>query len=804
MNCEHCGAKIDEASNFCPVCGNKVVKAEPFQKPSENKENSDGFLSKIASFKLNKDKKESLNKDESEAKEDINSKSERKKEDPVENIENTKKTSKEEKNEESQKIEEKNLNQAKNPTYDMKGPSNDNEDETSEETFKTLENEAQNLADLKAGESFIEPDPHDRMDKYSRRFNNQGDTKSPFNQRSLIEEVQAKVNLNKKKKKNDENYYIEDKTNSLRDENLEKKLDRLIGDGDNDPSNVTLSEGIRNLQARNKKLNRDDRFEGYREIPLKKSDERKANSKSPVVREEDKDKASKNKAKSPGSKKYLTSRNVLLGLIGFLLALIMGILYSRMTRAEDITLPLSDYINISYEGEDGNATPRASIDTEKLISAYGDQIEYISKDNNKDSYESAAHEFASDLENGVVFQYSKDSGLSNGDEITVMANLDNIKLSDKYNVLVSSASKAVIIDGIGGGDYTDPFTYIGVEFEGESPEMTLTVKLTEDAPEFMHALDIIPGKSNGIEAGEEVAISLNFNEEELRDTYNVILNPTSKNFTAPGEGDNEDSEEKDEEELGDKDTDFIKTTAHLDSDLLGELKYKAGELINQTILYKNIINVDEVNYLGSFTGYKEDGDDKNNTYLIYEVNTSEKLPDSDYKSSFKYYTFVEYQNVKKKKDADGKFYSQGPITTDNQIFHKFFVESDYKYYQIEYQGFGFIDKALANVSIGLDGYDVKEDNKANISDHFSTSDNIVGEYEADSRRLSLRSDGSLVYQADNAIHLGSFSQDGNEISATIKGVNVDTPVSMTFDANILKVESQGEFDAVSFSKIESF
>ena len=799
MNCEHCGAKIDKASNFCPVCGNKVAKAESHQKPSDNKENSDGFLSKIAGFKLNKDKEESLsnekslNKEESETsetKEDEENilKSERKKENLEEN------------NEKSQKVEERNVNQAKDPSGDKKV-------ETKEEDFESLENKSQNLDDLKADESFKEPDPHDRMDKYSRRLNYQGDTKSPFNQRSLIEEVQDKVNLNKNKKKNDEDYYIEDKRNFLRDENLEKKLDRLMGDGDNDPSNVTLSEGIRKLQARNKKLNRDDEFEEYKEIPLKKSDDSKAYSKSPVVREEDKSKSNKNKAKPPKSKKYLTSRNVLLGLIGVLLALIMGILYSRMTRAEDITLPLSDYINISYEGEDGNATPRASIDTEKLISAYGDQIQYISKDNNKDSYESAAHEFASDLESGVVFQYSKDSGLSNGDEITVMANLDNIKLSDKYNVLVSSASKAVIIDGIGGGDYTDPFTYISVEFEGESPEMTLTASLTEDAPEFMHALDIIPGKSNGIEAGEEVAISLNFNEEELRDSYNVILNPTSKNFTAPGEGDNEDSEdneEKDEEDLGDEDTDFIKTTAHLDSDLLGELKYKAGELIDQTILYKNIINVDEVNYLGSFTGYKEDGDVKNKTYLIYEVNTSEKLPDSDYKSSFKYYTFVEYQNVKKEKDADGKFYSQGPITTDNQIFHKFFVESDYKYYQIEYQGFGFIDKALANVSIGLDGYDVKEDNKANISDHFATSDSIVGEYEADGRRLSLRSDGSLVYQIDNAIHLGSFSQDGNEISATIKGVNVDTPVSMTFDANILKVESQGEFDAVSFSKIESF
>src|SRR5699024_4267415 len=216
--------------------------------------------------------------------------------------------------------------------------------------------------------------------------------------------------------------------------------------------------------------------------------------------------------------------------------------------------------------------------------------------------------------------------------------------------------------------------------------MTLTASLTDDVPEFMHTLDIIPAKSNGIEEGEEVAVSLNFDAEELKNTYNVSLSPTSKNFTAQSAEGGDDQEDKKEE--GESDSDFIKTTAHLADEELGELKYKAGELIKQTILYKNIINVDKIDYLGSFTGFKEDGeaDIKNKIYIIYEVTSSEIIPDSDFNSNFKYYTFVEYQNVKKAKDEDGNFYSQGPITTDNQIFHKFFVESDYKYYQIEYQG----------------------------------------------------------------------------------------------------------------------
>lgn len=777
MNCEHCGANIDKASNFCPVCGNKVEKKEPNLNHSEEEKKTDSFFNKLINKKPNTDRKEEEKETYQEDKnlEDLDDKNKNPNKDRDELGNKTKQASSDEED-------------VLNEESDLK-----EDDKSGNESSETIDSNDESLDD--------EIDPYDRTNKENRRYINLGNKESLYNQRSIIEEVQAKVSLNQKRKKKDSDYCIDNPKDFGIDKNLEDKLEKLIGDGDSFLTSTTLSRGIRNVQNRNKK---DDRNRDLRD--LANSEDEALINKSLAVREEDKAKRDEGankeeKAKNPANKKYLNSRNLLLGLIGILLAVIMGILYSRMNQAEDITIPLSDYINISYEGDDGNAIPRASIDTDKLIRSYGDEIKYISRDNNKDSYESAAHELAADLESGAVFQYSKDSGLSNGDEITVMANLDNIKISDKYNVLISNASKAVIIDGINNNEFTDPFTYIEVKFEGNSPDMTLTAGLTADAPEFMHTLDIIPSKSNGISEGEEVAVSLNFNEEELMDTYNVKLNPTSKNFTAPSGGENSEENKEDQGE-----SEFIKSTAHLDEEMLGDLKYQAGQLINQTILYKNIINVDNINYLGSFTGYNQnqDSDIKNKVYLVYEVSTSERLPDSNFGSQFKYYTFVEYQNVKKSKDEGGKFYSQGPITTDNQIFHKFFVESDYKYYQIEYQGFGFIDKALTNVAAGLEGFDVIEDNKTNINDHFATSDNIVGEYEADGRRLSLKADGSLVYQIDQAVHIGSYSANGNEISATIKGVNVDTPIILNFESNTLKAESQGEFEGVSFSKVENF
>lgn len=312
----------------------------------------------------------------------------------------------------------------------------------------------------------------------------------------------------------------------------------------------------------------------------------------------------------------------------------------------------------------------------------------------------------------------------------------------------------------------------------------------------MHTIEVAPAKTSGISDGEDVEVKLNFNPDQLEETYKVKLNPTSKTFKATSS----------EEGSDDSSSDFIKSTANLDENLLGELKGKAGDLIKQTILYKNLINVDNIEYLGSFTGFNEDqnAEIKNRVYLIYEVSTSEKLADVNYQGNFKYYTFVEYQNVSKKKDGDGKFFTGGPQTTDNQIFHKFFIESEYKYYQIEYQGFGFIDKVLAHVGGALEGLTVTQDNKTDVNKHFATSDGAVGEYQADNQRLSLKADGSLVYQIDKAVHTGSYSLDGNKVSASIKGINVDTPISLTYDNGSLKAEEQGEFRQTSFQKIQNF
>lgn len=54
MKCEHCGANIDKASNFCPVCGSKLSKNEPDKQENQEDLTQKKSFSNLLNFKFNK------------------------------------------------------------------------------------------------------------------------------------------------------------------------------------------------------------------------------------------------------------------------------------------------------------------------------------------------------------------------------------------------------------------------------------------------------------------------------------------------------------------------------------------------------------------------------------------------------------------------------------------------------------------------------------------------------------------------------------------------------------------------------
>lgn len=803
MFCTNCGAKVDEQAKFCPVCGNKLGSPSP--NPEENPQKSqEELLDKSTFTSANTNENRIEEKNDDQAKQGkisgfFNSIKFKKSDQPKaeENPENIKDDHKIEipdgKSELSSHDPVESLDQRLlyegdlHPNYYGYEPMDDR---------KRKDQRHQNNPDFSPLDSQIEANIGQKINQNVHSTNAKAETQGQsFEQESQFQATSQAQTVNK-------NITYDD----IPPEHLEARIARHLraeatGQSQESYASGNIAEVIRHHQgsmARQEPVY--EQPQAYNQPPQVNQYVGSVQNQ-PVnnAYQEPYENNPETREEETGKKKFTFKPLYLLPILLLLLGLVFG--YWWMNRApEDVEVDLSEYIDVTFDGDDGSATPIAKINSSKLLADYGAKIAYTKKDRKNDSYSSPANQFIDELESSTEFRFSKEGNLSNGEEITVMANVSDASLAEDYNVKFLTTMKSVIVDGLITQEYVDPFSYINVNFEGESPNISLTTSLSEEAPEYMNELQINPSKTSELSSGEEVNISIAYDEEQIFNSYGLRFNPTDRIYTVPGEVEAEEEEENTAEAPTEG---FISTVDNLDQELLGTLKYDAGQLIRQTFESRSFTEITSIDYLGAITGSDANNESlKNRVMLIYEINTNENY-EGKYTNAFKYYSFVEYQNVRDSKDENGNFYGEGPITTDNQIFHKFFVEEDFTYYEIPYYGFGFLEEVLARVNNALSGLSIDDSIAVDVSQYWTSTDGAAGEYQGNNTRLSLRTDGTLRYKTDNRIHQGTWQESDGNISLTIEGVNVDTPITATFENGALQVPEQGEMGGQSFNKMQA-
>lgn len=806
MFCSNCGAKVDDSARFCPVCGNKLDKIpidNPIEKEIESIE-EDNLIGKSTYESLNTN--ENLIKDQ----EDSNKDSSEVKSNKFKEIFSAFKGK-------NKAVEEKAVQDGKT----LEEAPIDSESDQSEFRNNSPEESLEQRVEF---EEEIPPayygyNPTDDRKSKDKRRKNTGEVNS-FESREVLshrsfESSKDPVYSDKENLASthniDENSSLENspEIDDIPSEYVEARIANLLKKSSEDSDKKAARSGnlaalIRSHQGPNdayqKTYSQNNTYQethsqnNIQSIPETQQTYESSVNQSQEVKSENKD----NEEKQGFKFKPI----YLLPILLLALAIVIGYLFMNR-KPKDVEVDLSNYINVSYTGDNASASPNASLDTTKLLNDFASQIQYVNKDRKNDQYGSAANQFVEELASATTFQFSKDSNLSNGEEITVVANVSDPSLADDYNVLFANTMKSVIVDGLNVEESIDPFNYIDINFQGEDPKISLTTSLTEDAPEYMSQLEIMPSKTSELKAGEEVNITINLNEEEIFNNYQVRLSPLDKTITVPGEPSDQNNQEEDKEASESNDG-YIASVDNLSEDLLNILKTNSGTLIKETFNERTFTKIESMNYLGAITGTDSNSEDlKNRVMLVYEIKAKEDY-EGLYQNEYTYYSFVEYQNVKSEKDQDGKFYSQGPLTTDNEIFHKFFVADDYTYYEIPYYGFGFLEEVIARINNSLSGLTIDDSIAVDQSKYFTKTDGVANEYQGNGTRLSLREDGTLKYQKDNRVHQGSWQENGNEISLTIQGVNVDTPINATFENGTLNVSEQGEMSGQTFNKMQAF
>lgn len=835
MKCTNCGAQVDDNSIFCPVCGNKLDKGQ------QNQGSDDKLIEKTTFTPTNANQnqintKTSNSNHNSKIKGFFNSLGKKKNQNSNNNP-----------SKQGANPNYNHINQKMDPpsTSDQIPPSYYGYDPVDDRKRKDLRHQQNygSKANSQASSAYI----NDRLESQNQAKLNQSGIQDTNSKETYPKEGNLSAQARIASKIGQEKGYVKKESKDLEEKNIsyddipkefiEARIARKLY-GPNNQAKKTPKEDYNDKAIHNgniygmlrsrqtgfaKDLEADKSYykgsgdndqrpdnrrpnpvkaSSYEAMPSSNANEPTNNSgnnqsQSQSVGEAPKD----NREKDPFKFKPIYLIPILIVLLG------AGIAYMLSNKEPaQIEVDLSEYIDVAYNGDDGLATPQASLNTSKLLSDYGNEIAYKNKKRKSDEFSSPANQFVSELENSTSFQYSKDNDLSSGEEITVVANITDTSIMEDYNVLFTNTMKSVIVDNLITSENQNPFDFINVDFSGESPNISLIASLSEDAPDYMADIEIAPSKTSDLKAGEEVNVSLIYDEEEFFNSYGIRLEPTDKTFKAPGEPSDESSEQEEADDKASANlTDgYITSVDSLDEDLLGTMKYNAGELIKNTFADRSFTQIDQINYLGAITGSDANASDlKNRIMLVYEIKAKEDY-EGKYTNDYTYYSFVEYQNVKDKKDGEGKFYKEGPITTDNEIFHKFFVEEDYTYYEIPYYGFAFLEEVITRINNALSGLDIDDSIAGDVAQYFEKSDGVAGEYQGNDTRLSLRSDGSLKYKTEQRVHQGTWKEEGSDVTLTIEGVNVDTPINAKFENDSLNVSEQGEMEGQSFNKMQAF
>lgn len=198
------------------------------------------------------------------------------------------------------------------------------------------------------------------------------------------------------------------------------------------------------------------------------------------------------------------------------------------------TLDFKEITNIQFSGLNGKGT--VSISENGKIYEDADFLEQLYPDNSSKK----AKEKLTDLLNDVKYTFSKETELSNGDEITVKLEYDNDKIK-KDEITVKNKEFTVTVSGLAEGTAIDPFEGLQVTYSGLSGK-GYAVFDSSNCNEFVQEYVTFGYTKENLSNGDIVTVSANYSNEIAEEQFIIIENET-KEFTVTAVYNEYDAEE---------------------------------------------------------------------------------------------------------------------------------------------------------------------------------------------------------------------------------------------------------------------
>ena len=336
-------------------------------------------------------------------------------------------------------------------------------------------------------------------------------------------------------------------------------------------------------------------------------------------------------------------------------------------------------LSLDYKGVDGYGTP-------ELVNAYGWE---------QSAYEAAGIESIETIDalgdvfiigSAVSYEIYPKENLSNGDEVTVKATVNN-EVAENYKIEFVTSEKKFIVDGLKEVKAVDLFEYVDVTYSGIAPYIKASVNYTNTDSYVQTSYSI--DKKDYLKIGDVIIVSANYNKEDLLTAGYKAENDT-KEFVVPASDQ------------------YIMKLDDISDDLMVKMKRQQEDAFNAQVAskWKETDSVQEISYAGSYMLTLKSSMVEN-TYLPYNaVYIIYKIDVSNSENDFSFYTYCRFEDIIMLKDGTCSVdLSKYSLPTGTAFFGSTTGEAFYKgsYY---YLGYEELDSLFNNcVTKNIESYD---------------------------------------------------------------------------------------------------
>lgn len=405
------------------------------------------------------------------------------------------------------------------------------------------------------------------------------------------------------------------------------------------------------------------------EVTENKVGEEKADAKESEKTTEAKPTAEKGSAKKGMDKKWgLLIGAVAAVCVGFFL--LLTIIITIIVWPKKVNL--NDYVTVEFSGYDTVGHGKVIFDKEAFLEKYEGKIKFSKKAqeygiSSTGLYGYSPAEMFADF---ISVKLSQSSNLSNGQEVTLVWNCDDLDFGEVFNYDIKYKEKEYKVEGLEPVEMFDPFENLNVTFMGTSPQGMVNLEMIDYSDVYQYAY-FNPSENSGLANGDVITVSfctVGDPIEYCTSNYGICPSITEKEYTVEG------LEE------------YIRSLNQITTDSENAMVTQSVDLFNAYVAsnWNSGCTVESFIYQGSYllTPKEGMGDFESKYYMVYKVNATWKYEYSYWKEPVtmqpvEFYYVVEYDVPIIDKDGNCVVDISSYEVCNNKISYD--VTKDWKY-----------------------------------------------------------------------------------------------------------------------------